>query len=152
MVAVARGVPNSGFNKGWFKSGVTLPKSPEHRARIGEAQRRAWATKRQRLPIGSTNKDANGYVRVKVVEGSGRWPQQHTLVMEKVVGRKLTKGELVHHINLQPDDNRPENLYLCSGFSEHQRIHTSANRLLKLLIEKGVVTFNRTSGEYEAVL
>lgn len=139
-----------------FVSGHNLrlvtEKTEIHRRRIGEAQRRAWQTKRKRLPLGSKNKDANGYVRVKVVEGAGRWPLEHTLVIEAALGRKLQRGELIHHINLVPDDNRIENLYLCSGFSEHQRIHASADRVIKTLIDAGVIQFNWDTGEYEAVL
>jgi len=46
----------------------------------------------------------------------------HRVIMEKFIGRKLEKGEIVHHINGNKEDNRIENLELITQ-SEHIKKH-----------------------------
>lgn len=46
----------------------------------------------------------------------------HRLVMEKHIGRLLTKQEVVHHINHDMIDNRIENLELFATRGQHTRI------------------------------
>lgn len=127
-----------------------LKRTPAHRAAIAAAQRRVWRTKRKRLPIGSKQRDHDGYVRVKVLPGKGRWALEHVLVVEASLGRKLRAGECVHHVNGDRADNQPANLYVCRDRAHHNEVHRSQDRAFRQLLAAGLVMF--ANGRYETVL
>ena len=76
---------------------------------------------------GGRTGDGHGYILIKK-HGHPRankkgYVKEQILVMEKVIGRFLTKNEIVHHMNRIKDDNRPKNLKLFANNSEHMRYH-----------------------------
>lgn len=70
-----------------------------------------------------------GYV---VVNRGGKVLLMHRLIMEEHLGRKLGRGEVVHHINGSRSDNRIENLVVCGSQGEHVALnHVTPKRLPK---------------------
>lgn len=51
-----------------------------------------------------------------------RWVAEHRLIIEQKLGRRLTRGENVHHIDGDTENNKPNNLILLTP-QEH-RIRT----------------------------
>jgi hypothetical protein len=84
----------------------------------------AWRPKRR--PIGSVHQDSRGYRFIKV--SKNKWVEEHRLVLERHLDRALSKDEVVHHINGNPSDNRPENLVAMTK-SNHQKLHYEIERL-----------------------
>ena len=66
--------------------------------------------------------------------------------MSEHLGRPIERGEIIHHIDTDKTNNKIENLYLCSNNSEHGKVHRSINKLIKPLLEKGIIIFD--NGKY----
>lgn len=69
----------------------------------------------------------DGYVRI-LRHGHPRannkgYVFEHDLVMESMLGRMLEREEVVHHINGDRADNRPENLRLFASGGDHTSFH-----------------------------
>jgi len=59
--------------------------------------------------------------------GEGAAVLEHRFIMEKTLGRKLRKGETVHHKNGKRADNREHNLELRMAGRHPQRMGTPSN-------------------------
>jgi len=80
------------------------------------------------------------YVASRTGSGRGNAPflLMHRLVAERVYGRQLARGEVVHHINGNPLDNRRENLVVYSN-GDHVSLHhrlREAKKQSKQVIKK----------------
>jgi len=69
------------------------------------------------------------YKKIKLKDGTTR--DEHRLVMEEHLGRKLSRNEIVHHKNDDRFDNRIENLELMSR-SNHVKYHQNRGDIPKL--------------------
>lgn len=166
-VATDLGVSYSKVRTAVIKLGVVIPKrnglvyTEETRKRKSESQKAAY---KRKYPNGRFGKDhpgwkggrttsPGGYVWIYMPEhhraSNGR-VFEHILVAEEKLGRKVTRDEVVHHINHVKTDNRPENLEVV-GRGEHVRNHFNEpiqlqkelelakeeTRLIKILLKSG---------------
>lgn len=73
--------------------------------------------------------------------------KNHRNVMESIVGRKLERNEIVHHIDGNRTNNDPSNLCLMTR-SEHSALHRAELELIYGLLKKGIVGFDKDSKRY----
>lgn len=79
---------------------------------------------------------SNGYVLIRVgkshhladVRG---YAYEHRLVAEEKLGRRLLPGEIVHHLNEDKQDNRPENVDVVASIAHHMVEHRQHERGLR---------------------
>lgn len=74
----------------------------------------------------------NGYRKISI---DSKVTYEHRHVMEKYLGRKLTKYEHIHHINHNGLDNRIENLKIVN-MSDHRKEHKGDKISREILEDK----------------
>ena len=77
---------------------------------------------------GGRVKEKSGRVKVYAPDhpdarlDGGKYIYEYRLVAEQKIGRPLTDDEIVHHLNNNPADNRPENLEVMTQ-AQHASLH-----------------------------
>jgi len=74
-------------------------------------------------------KIVKGYVYLyvpdhKYSKGKKGWLQEHRIVVENFLKRRLKEGECVHHLDENKKNNKIENLMIFKSHSEHSKFHT----------------------------
>jgi hypothetical protein len=67
-----------------------------------------------------------GYIEIKVRPASKTddgYKAEHILIVERVLGKRLPVGAVVHHVNGDGTDNRNENLIACNDQAYHRLLH-----------------------------
>lgn len=139
-VSESTGIPPASVHRLLRRAGVALNAIGEwHKGRKWTDARRIHNPEKPVEPIGAPrgyeiltsralgNKSRSGHGYVTVHTGRKAKQYEHVLVAERALGRPLKRGEVVHHINCDRTDNRPQNLLVCT-ISYHLQLHARMRR------------------------
>ena len=101
----------------------------------------------ERTSAKTTRKDHVSRMAVDAQGKRGNGTRQRILEHRKIAGAK--RGEIVHHIDGNKQNNDPDNLHIFKSQSLHTKSHKSLEAIGFELLLRGIIVFNRHSGLYE---
>jgi len=84
----------------------------------------------------------------KFTHENGRPIADHRAIMENSIGRKLRRGEVVHHVDGNRANNDIGNLDLMPGQKAHMHAESSFNGLVIDLMDSGILGYSKQRQEY----
>ena len=117
-----------------------VPVTEETIAKANATKKANGTLRKEKHPFWKGGKAiSQGYVLIMLE--TGKYRQEHRLVMENHLGRKLKPSEIVHHKNHNKKDNRIENLEIMTR-AEHMKEHHADilnARWNSKIIDEGVI-------------
>ncbi len=101
-----------GEGRGISHEGGKYERTPEIRAKLSAS--------RKALPARGLSLKPSGYL--EITRGPDKHRGQHRVEMEKILGRRLGRREVVHHKDHDRSNNAIENLEIMT-LSQHARLH-----------------------------
>ena len=105
-------------------------------SQINEAGIRIIIKEKLKKEVGNLNpnyidgRSKKGYFKYKIIRIDNKLVPEHRYMMEKKIGRKLTKDDVVHHIDGNPKNNHPDN-QLFVDTSTHIKFHRQQIKEIK---------------------
>jgi hypothetical protein len=97
--------------------------------------------------------DGYGYIKVHIpghpFADSTNYVREHLAVATEAYGENYVRehGGCIHHINGKKQDNRLENLWVCTS-EQNNEYNRQLLSMAFALVSKGVIEFDRGSGQY----
>jgi len=83
-----------------------------------------------------------------IYEGKGKYIFEHRKAMETLLGRKLNKNEIIHHIDGDKLNNDINNLLLFKTQKDHAKHHGLLQEFSYKLIKDGIIRYDKEMGIY----
>ena len=94
----------------------------------------------------------DSYILIKSADhphaGKDGYIPLHRHVVEMSLGRILDKNELVHHIDMDKENNNIENLDVIVGNKDHCLCHRSIQKCVRKIIDSGKLHYDREKKIY----